>query len=73
MKVMSRDKVALLLGVSTCRTTSFECFQHIHLSLRHSMTYPSMTSLSYFEDSLNWYFSSEGVVKSRAFVGLVGS
>ena len=31
MKVMSCDKIVLLLCVSTCRTTSFERLQQIHL------------------------------------------
>ena len=60
MKVMSRDKIVPLPGVSTCRPTSLECLQHIHFSLRQSTTYPSMTSksrsLSYFEHSSNWNF-----------------
>ena len=47
--------------VSICRTTSFECLQRIHLSLRQRRTYATMTSkscsLSYFEQSSNWYFS----------------
>ena len=54
-------KIVDLSGVSTCCVTSFECLQHIHLSLQQGMTDPSMTSkscsLSYFEHSSNWFFS----------------
>ena len=58
---LSREKIVLLLGVSACRATSFDCLRHIHHSLRQSTSYPSITSklysLSYFEHSSNWYFS----------------
>ena len=64
MKYMSCDKFTKIvdfLGISTCRVTSFECLRHIHLSLQHDTINPSMVSnscaLSYFEQSLNWYFS----------------
>ena len=60
-KLCRSTKIVLLLGVSTCRAASFKCLRHIHLSLRQSTTYPSMTSkpysLSYFEHNSNWYFS----------------
>ena len=60
-KLCRATKIVLLLGVSTCRATSFECLRHIRLNLRQSTTYPSMTSKSYsssyFEHSSNWYFS----------------
>ena len=47
-KLCRATKTVLLLGVSTCHTTSFECLRHIHLSLQQSMTYLSMTSKSCF-------------------------
>ena len=60
-KLCRATKIVLLLSVSTCRATSFECLRHIHLSLRQSTTYRSMTlkaySLSYSEHGSNWYFS----------------
>ena len=58
---LSRDKNYWLTGVSTCHVWSFECLRHIHLSLWQRTTCWSMTSkpcsLSYFENSSNWYFS----------------
>ena len=62
VKIPSKStKNVLLLGVSTCCATSFECLRHIRLSLQQNTAYPSMTSkpysLSHFEHCLNWYFS----------------
>ena len=61
--------IPALLGVSTCRATSFECLRHIHLSLRQSMTYPCITSNHILYHILNialtdtfQYIHSEGIL-----------
>ena len=63
---LSRDRIVDLPGDSTCRTTSFECLQHIHLSKRQGTTCPSMmsksSSLSYFDTGTFQYIYSEAVL-----------